>query len=548
MSETAHKLFHGARFTTFDPEAPVASALAVDRGGMIMAAGTAAELQGLCTADTQYVHLGDRWATPGFFDCHLHMLGLGLYLFQVDLRPPETGSVDEIVRKLTERLHAEPDSKAVLGNRYDQNRMRERRHPTRHDLDRVATDRPVRVEHTSGHAAVVNSCGLRLLGIGASSPDPTGGEIVRDERGEPTGVLLETAAWNNMERIVPPATREQAVDALSGAAAYLLQRGITSAGDAATAPDEVAWYAAAAESRVLGVRVNLMMDWPAVCRQSAGDDAPKPAEMWNGGPEGEHWLHIGQAKLFSDGAITTRTCWLNEPFADSGGNCGLPLHPPDVLKEYIFRAHRAGWQIATHAIGDRAIDLVLRCYAEAQRAHRRPNPGHRIEHCMLLTDDLISRLRRQRVWSIGQPEFLHALGDAYVAALGEKRATLLSPYASLRDRGVLQAFSSDCPVVPGAPLDGIRAAMQRATHSGRILNTEERIDAETAFRLYTVAAAAATLTHKQRGNLARGRAADFTVFTADPFATPAAEWEQVQVAATVIGGEVRFAAKHVDLT
>jgi predicted amidohydrolase YtcJ len=224
---------------------------------------------------------------------------------------------------------------------------------------------------------------------------------------------------------------------------------------------------------------------------------------------------------------------------------GIAMHPPDELLEFIVAAHQAGWQIATHAIGDRAIDFVLASYAEAQRIDTRHRPGHRIEHCMLLNADQIARLRRQKIWSVGQPEFLSRLGDAYVLALGEARANRLSPYATLERENIAQCFSSDNPVVPGAPLDGLKAAMLRQTPSGRILNAAERVDAEMALYAYTAAPAYATRTHRERGTLEVGKLADFTLLSANPLQTPIEEWERVQVEATFVGGECLYGEERL---
>jgi predicted amidohydrolase YtcJ len=377
-----------------------------------------------------------------------------------------------------------------------------------------------------------------MLGIDRETPNPVGGEIVRDASGEPTGLLLETASWNNLERIVPEPTREENAEALRRANRYLLERGITSASDANTSPGDIDLFRDAVVSDTLQVRTNLMVGWAELLAQS-GDAIPKPDDLQ---PTDVSWhrLHVGQAKLFSDGAITTRTCWLNEPFCNTPDNFGMPLHPPDELRELIISAHSAGWQIATHAIGDRAVDLVLNCYAEAQRTKPRRKPGHRIEHCMLLNSDLIARLRRQNVWSVGQPEFLAGLGDAYIAALGEERAFRLSPYASLERHDVAQAFSSDCPVVPGSPLAGIRAAVERRSPNGVILNGSERIGTDSALYAYTAAPAYATFTQRDRGTLEVGKVADLAVLSADPLAAGFSEWDALYVVATIIGGECVF--------
>lgn len=522
------------------PDNPVAEAVAIGADGRILAVGCADEAASAAGGGAVRIDLGGRTAIPGFFDCHMHILWLGLNLGQVDLS--EAGSAHDIVTLLRKRLAERPDAPCVLGSGYNQNRLPGCRHITRADLDAVAMDRPVRIEHASGHAAVVNTCAVQRLGITATTHDPPGGSIERDERGEATGVLLETASWQDLHKILPEVTDEAAAAAIDRASAYLLARGVTSATDANTTPSAIAGFARALETGALRVRTNLMVAWPEVCRD-AGSSTPAPDDLQPSlASGGWHMLHVGQAKLFSDGAITTRTCWLTAPFTGSTDNYGIPIHETEELRELIFRAHDAGWQIATHAIGDRAIDEVLHAYAEAQRRNPRYHPGHRIEHCMLLNHALIAALRRQNVWSIGQPEFLYALGDAYVAALGEERAALLSPYASLEQHGVAQAFSSDCPVVRGAPLDGLRAAMSRSTVSGRVLGTGERLPADTALFNYTAAPAYATRTERDRGTLEAGKWADLTVLSADPVATPLDQWEQVQVEATIVGGRALYGA------
>ncbi len=538
-------LIKNGTILTMNEALPRAEAVAVGRDGRILAVGNAAEVGNLAGSGTRTIDLRGRTLMPGFFDCHLHLLWLGINLGHVDLSSPPVREIEDIVRLLRERLAAQPDLTCIQGNRYDQNRLPSAKHPTRHDLDRVATDLPVRIVHTSGHAAVVNTRALQMLGITRDTPDPVGGEIERGPDGEPTGVLLETASWNNLERILPEVKPAESVEALGRANRYLLERGITSATDANTLPDDLAIFRSAILSRTLRTRTNLMLGWAETVKRAGENAAPGPQEF---AFEGLDWhsLHVGQAKLFSDGAITTRTCWLTEPFRNMPDNYGIPLHPPKELHELIRLAHNAGWQIATHAIGDKAIDTVLTAYADAQREHTRARPAHRIEHCMLLNAGLMARLRRQNVWSIGQPEFLSRLGDAYVLALDEERANRLSPYATLDRMNVAQAFSSDCPVVPGAPLDGIRAAVERKTVSGRILNESECVSVETALFAYTSAAASASRADRDRGTLEIGKFADFVLLSADPTAVSLAEWEQVKVEATFVNGECLFGADGLD--
>ena len=526
-----------AAIYTMDADKPVATTMAIGRDGRLNGIGTESEIGRMGGPGVQRIDLGGRTVLPGFFDCHLHMLWLGHNLMQVDLSSPPVKSIEDIVRLLSDRVAADASAPCILGNRYDQNKLKEKSHPDRRDLDKVATDRPVRIVHTSGHAAVVNSFALEALGIDRNTPDPQGGEIVRDAAGEPTGLLLETASWSWLDRIIPEATKAQNLDALQRTSKYLLSRGITSASDANTKPSDIDLYQEAVLRKALRVRTNLMVGWPELIEAEGRD--PTPDEMQPTGCT-YHELHVGQAKLFSDGAITTRTCWLTQPFEGTPENYGLPLHEPAELMDLVCRAHDMGWQIATHAIGDKAVDLVLKAYAQAQQRNTRRKPGHRIEHCMLLDKGLISRLRRQNVWSVGQPEFLSQLGDAYISALGEERAFRLSPYATLDDSGVAQAFSSDCPVVPGSPLAGIRAAVQRTTPNGVVLNADECISAEAAIYAYTAAPAYATRTERDRGTLSTGKFADFVVLSANPLESSFAAWDDLAVAATFVGGEQMY--------
>lgn len=537
----AKTIYFNANIVTMNPEVSRATAMCVGTDGRIVAIGSMAEVEGIVDAETKRVNLNGKTIIPGFYDCHLHILWLGKNLGHVNLSSPPVQSSEDIISLLRQRRAEKPDLTCLQGNRYDQNRLTTKKHITRHDLDKVATDIPVRVVHTSGHAAVVNSCALRMLGIDAGMKDPIGGKIERNENGEPTGVLLETASWMNLEKILPATTDAEKREALGRASDYLLERGITSATDANTEPNDIDCYAEAFAQHKLRVRTNLMVSWAELVSNVCKNKIPSPLDIYpNQELVNKHQVHVGQAKLFADGAITTRTCWLRQAFSDMPDNFGIPIHEGNLLTEYIESAHQAGWQIATHAIGDAAIDAVLSIYAKAQSAYPSNPHKHRIEHAMLLDDELIERFRSQQVWAIGQPEFLSRLGDAYIDALGEERAARLSPYASLNARGVMQAFSSDCPVVPGAPLDGMLAAMQRKTASGRILNAEERVSVETALYSYTLASAMASNTDMDRGTLARSKWADFVVLSADPIVTSLEEWERVTILATFVGGECQF--------
>jgi predicted amidohydrolase YtcJ len=246
-------------------------------------------------------------------------------------------------------------------------------------------------------------------------------------------------------------------------------------------------------------------------------------------------LRLGPIKLFSDGALTVRTAALREPYVDGSG-MGMLLHEPEELKAFVTSADRQGWQIAIHAIGDRAIELVLDCYLTCSRERR-----HRIEHAMLMDDALILRFVEQKVVPVVQPEFLSRLGDAYVLGLGYERAARINPTASLQRAGLGVPFSSDCPIVPGAPLDGVRAAAGRSTRSGTILGADERISVMDGLRNYTYWAAYSTFDERNAGQIAAGMRADLAVLNCEmPVSGCDITVEHLgslEAAATIIGGE-----------
>lgn len=527
MPET---LLYNVTIYTMDDRQPTARAM-VWREGTILAVGETDDLAARYPA-ARRVDGGGLCVVPGFNDCHCHILAYGLDLSAADLSPERAPDIPSLVQQLRRWAEEHPDAEWIVGSFYDQNRLSERRHPTRYDLDQVSAHKPVFIEHTSKHGGVANSVALRLAGITSETPDPPGGTIVRDTRGEPTGVLLESAV-DLVTRRQPPLSHRQRVQAVQLAARAMAERGITAASDASVGwndlEGEIVAYAQAVNEGA-PLRMTLMILASALERE---DGWLSPQEVRTG-CDG---VRVGIAKVFADGALTTRTAALREPYADTD-TTGILLHSEEKLRQYILGAHRAGWQVATHAIGDRAIETVLDIYAQALRESPRPDARHRIEHCMLLDETLMARLRELNVVAVLQPEFLARLGDAYRMGLGEERASQLKPVASLLRVGVPVAFSSDCPVVPGAPLDGVRAAMERRTPQGAVLDRQERVDALTAIRLYTLGSAYAARDEAHTGTLAEGKRADFVLLSRDPVSTPVEEWEGVRVVATVFGGNV----------
>jgi predicted amidohydrolase YtcJ len=524
-------LGHG-QIITLDPAKPTAEALAV-RGGRIVAVGTDDEMAELAGPGTRFSDLGGCAVVPGFHDAHCHILLFGLSLTEVNVR--EASTISEIARAVAERAGATPAGAWIRGGGYNQNKLTEQRHPTRADLDAVAPQHPVFLSHVSGHMAVVNSRALEVAGIQRDTVDPAGGVVDRDGQGAPTGLLLETAQ-SLVQRVLPAYTRAQVKAALGAAGRQMAAEGITSAQDAWSgwiAPEEFRAYQEATDEGILPQRVRLM---PDAERLAVNDDRFDFAFGLHSGFGGER-LKLGALKFFLDGSLIGRTAALSAPYTGSADDCGFLVKSERDIHEQVAMAHRGGWQVALHAIGDRAIEVGLDAIEAALGAHAgRYRP--RIEHCGVLRPELIARIRRVGAVVVTQPRFIHELGDGIRAALGEERLRLTYPMASLRNLRV--AFSSDRPVVDGAPLLGIAAAITQRTASGAAYAPQEAISITEALAWYTRGGAYAAFEEGEKGAVAPGMWADLTVLSANPLVQAPESLDQTRVLQTMVRGEVVF--------
>ena len=495
----------------------------------ILAVGSDEEILALAGPDSMVVDLRGRAVLAGFVEPHAHPYWEGLVAGMRLLAGRERRAALRALPGGAERL--DPD--AWLVARYDPTRWDRPDDPTRDDLDRTVPDRPVLLAHVSGHAVTANSLALALAGLGRDAADIAGRvAIERDASGEPTGILRGSDAWDRMAAARPPPTAAEGRAALARAAARLAADGVTSVADAdvgstAGVAVEMAAWGDALESGAMPLAVTLL---PGLARiaPAPGDPVPSPADLAALLPEDVRVrVRLSHVKLKADGALTTRTAWLRDPYEDAP-HAGGPVHEPAALSERIRRAADAGWATATHAIGDAAVAAVLGAYVTVPAP---PGTAHRIEHAMLLDDDLVARLAASGVTAVVQPEFLAWAGPTYRARLGEERAGRLLPFSRLLAAGIPTAFSSDRPVVPGAPLAGVRAALRH----------DPALSAAEALHAWTVAGAAA-LGDDDAGCLAVGRRSDLVILSGDPTAVPRAAWargaDRIRVEATVAAGHV----------
>lgn len=531
-------LFLNGTVLTLDERRPVAEAVLV-RDGRVRAVGDASDLRA-SNPGVGHVDLGGATVLPGFDDTHCHILSFGLDLGRMDVSADRVRSIADIERVIMERAESATPDEWLLGRGYDQNTLAEERHPRREDLDRVSGGRPVVLWHTSGHVLTASSRALELADIRAETVTPAGSDIERDEHGRPTGVLKESPAMNLIAAAIPPPSLQDGAEAIVQAMEAMTRQGITSASDAATGrgddiEGELEMYRHALDSGRLRGRITLMPQILYVAPPGASETrVPRDFDV---GTQRDR-LRIGPTKIFSDGALSTRTAAVRRPYAGTD-DLGILLWDPATLADMMSRAHGAGWQIATHALGDRAIETVLDGYEKALHASPRPNHRHRIEHCMMADEGLAERIARLGVVPSLQPDIFR-LGDGYVTALGMERAGTVIPMAIFNRVGVQVAFSSDRPVIPGDPLQCILDAMERRTPRGVVLGPEHRISAMEGVRHYTAGGAYATHLDGVKGRITPGYLADFAVLSRDPRGATPDDIRATEVTMTVLGGEIVF--------
>jgi len=456
------------------------------------------------------IDLGGKYLLPAFIDPHCHILPTGLDLQRLPLG--ECGTPEDVLDRLRDRDRELDEGEWLLAIQYDQTRFPQGEHLTRTHLDAVSKTRPILLRHVNGHAGVVNTAGLQLAGVASSTPDPKGGQFVRDASGDLTGVLLEQANEMVQNSIATP-TLEQMVDAIMKAGDQMAADGIACASDMMTGRTDIVQelqaYRIAAE-RGCKVRTRLYLMWATVFGPRA-----LPRLLLE---ELEHALpkdlcQISGIKIFADGAIGSATAAIygrymgstqpeSETFTD-----GQMIYSQERLRQMIRVAHESGHRIAIHSIGDHSTDMVMEAYSELGDASR-----HRIEHAMILSDDQIESMERLGIHCCMQPEFLIRFGHSYRRQLGPERASRLNRYRSVLEAAIPLSFSSDRPIVSGNPWDGIRAAESRPEG----YDQNEKLTRAEALYAYTAMGAVANGEGAEMGWLAPGQYADFQLYDENP--------------------------------
>ena len=515
------------RIHTNDANLPSAQALAVDHG-RIISAGTDQKIRAEFGNRAEVIDLEGKWVWPGLTDAHIHMEHYSLSLTLVDC---ETPTQAECLRRVAERAEITPPGSWLRGHGWNQNVWPEGFGSVT-ELDQISTQIPMYLTAKSLHAAWANSAALRLAGIHAGTPDPQDGKIVRDESGNPTGILLESA-MQLVEQAIPAPSQAQTTAAIAHAQETLWSLGLTGVHDF---DRTVCFRALQSLDHSDHLRLRVVKSIPL-------ELLPQAADLGLMTGFGSQFLRIGSVKLFADGALGPQTAAMLQPYENNPGNTGILFLDREQVYEHGQMAATAGISMAIHAIGDRANHEVLAAYAqlrEFETAHELPHMRHRIEHVQCLHPQDYARLAQLDVIASVQP--IHATSDMFMAdRFWGSRSEGAYAFRTLIGSGTRMAFGSDAPVEQPNPWLGMHAAVTRRRPDGSPdpagWYPAQRLTLEEALQGYTTGPAFAAGLENALGKLAPGYFADLIVLEADPFALPAQELHAVRPVATMVNGE-----------
>ena len=516
-----------------------AVALAI-RGDRILAVGASADIAKLKGPATKIVDLGGHFLMPGFNDAHLHLAGAGLDKANVDMAGAK--SLDEFRERLRARCDAAESGTWVIGSGWDETLWPVKVVPTRWDLDEVSGEHPVVLTRIDTHIVVANTRALQLASITVATKDPHGGRIDRDQSGTPTGILRETAK-DAVFAVVPKPNHEKRRQAIEASLADLASHGITSAQDYSTWED-FQIYEEIEKDGKLTARISEWLPFDDSLDELNRKRASHPAS--------DNMLHTGMLKAFLDGSLGSHTAALLAPYSDDPANSGVPQYDSAKLNAMTKERVLAGYQIGFHAIGDKAVQMALDAYGEAETAAKQAkvkaaNGGAdyrlRIEHAQVTNPQQIQRFKDLKVIVSMQP--CHLLTDMAWAEsrLGPKRVATSYAWAEFLRRGVTVAFGTDDPVEPVTPFRNIYAGLTRTSEDGHKTYPGQKLTIEQIIAAYTTGSAYAEFEEKEKGRLAPGMLADFVVLDQDITAALPPKILETKVLRTVVGGKTVYEAK-----
>jgi predicted amidohydrolase YtcJ len=517
-------ILHNGNFWTVDPRQPRAQAVAIS-GGRFFAIGSNDEVLALATGNAKKIYLGGKTVLPGFIDAHSHPAEAGLsHLRMVD---SDLRSIADILKALRERAAKTPAGEWVLGFKYDDTKTSEGRPLTREELDAAVPDHPAYVQHRGGHTAWVNSKAIKLAKIDDHTPDPPGGMYDHDPAtGRLTGHMRETGR-ETFDKIIPSNfTRDDHREGVRLISQMMTRTGITSVTDAMGSPDDLRGYQDARESGQLNMRVYCHI-------YQAFMDQMLAAGVKTG--LGDEWVKIGAQKMICDGSISERTARLSQPYIGRPDDFGILVTSEEELYQQARKAHAAGWQLGTHANGDVGIDITLRVYERLQKELPRKDARYRLEHCTVVNDSLISRIKALGAIPTPFSTYAYYHGEK-MKEYGPERVNHMFALRSFIDAGIRPTQASDYPPGPFEPMMALQSEVTRTDAKGNVRGPQQKITLEEAIRVGTINGAYASYEENVKGSIEPDKYADLVVLGRDVFKEDPSNIINIPIERTMVGG------------
>ncbi len=525
-----------ARVLTIDPAMPRAEAFAV-RNGRFIAVGRTSDVKNLVGRGTEVIDATGMTVVPGFIDTHVHPGGTD-ELTKVNMSLPTIAKIQDALR---ERATTTPPDTWIEGFSYDDTKVVDEtgkyRRLTRRDLDAAVSDHPVRVSHRGGHIAWYNSKAFAMAGVTVDTADPPGGTFYKSG-GELTGLVAERA--NNVFRGIGktiPVTRETRQKGVALISQRMTAAGLTSVFDGATSVDAITAYQDA--YRAGEMRFRMHMSVSGVKPGGLGYEGLKAAGITSG--FGDDWLEIRSAKFSADGSASGRTMAMRTPYVGRPDDFGILTMTQEELNDSVEDAHRHGFQVEIHANGDRAIEMVLNAYERAQTRWPRPDPRHRIEHCTLVDDGLLRKIKALGVIPEAFSTYVYFHGPKW-EEYGEEKMKMMFAHRSFLDYGIPVANGSDYLPGPFEPLMGLQSMVTRKDYRGVVWGANQKITLDEALVVSTVNGARASFDEAKKGTITTGKLGDFVILAKDPHDVDPDAIKDIAVVRTVVGGKTMFLA------
>lgn len=544
--DSAATIVTAANILTVDEARPTAEAMLTHRGS-ILAVGPIDEVEGAAAEEGLSPERADfpgATIVPGFIDAHAHPLMYGQMLTWVDVSPDKAGSIPEILELLRTAAEKLPAGVPLRGYGYEQRNLAEQRHPTKEELDRVATDREVYIMNASGHGGVVNSFTFEKHGVTKDTPNPSGGEFFRDADGELTGELSDAACnvltglhgvkighhGPNFHLGDEPAEHQRQMELVQR---EFLAGGVTAIGDAQVSRRELETYLRFADSGEQRMRVSMYF---------LSHLLDQVIDLGLTAPFGNAMLATAGIKLYADGTLGGWTAYFPDGYVGDPCRTGQLYHQPEDYAQLVRRAHAAGLQTATHAQSPIAIKMVVDAVEAALAERPDKDARHRIEHCGLPDPAEVARMAELGIRPVNQTQHYYNWGEGVEQAIGTP-GERFNPLGEFAEAGVAMTISSDAPVAEPRPLEAIQAAVTRVTRRGSKLGPDSlRISPEQALRAHTFEGAVSLGRENELGSLEAGKRADFAVLAENPLTADPDTIADIRVVETWVDGKRAFSA------